>query len=245
MKNNAAFSLVEILLVLALVVILLVLLIAVTTTVRDKASDVKCVANLRSCSRAMLNYFQDHNALFFPGKYWFQYPSYYHSVSLRGMREYFGVDADTRLIKPYPPQLTVDTMLTCPAMTRLYPQLKDDAFRRGYSVNYYLFRSDGGVPVTGFGGMYNVPKPSSMWMIADGAVPSGAGGAGAENKMANELLGSINRHTAYNATQFLPHPHGGKNHFAFFDGHVEGLTPEDIKARKDDRGFWGDTSITE
>lgn len=245
MRNGSAFTLVEMLVVTALLAILFVLLFPVTATMRDKADDAKCIANLRNSSRAMLNYFQDQNGRFFPGKYWFQYSSYNPSTSLRGMREYFGVDADTKLTKPYASQLIVDTMLTCPAMTRLYSNLRDDVFRRGYGVNHYLFRTYDGDPVASFGSIYNVSKPGAMWMISDGAVPSGAGGQGAQNHAAGALLGSINRHTANHATQFLAYPHGHGNQFAFADGHVERLSADDLKARKDNREFWGDTSIPE
>jgi len=236
MKKKAAFTLVETLVTIGIVATLAMLVLTVSRTVIAKGNEVKCIANLKSSGRAMLNYFQDFDGRFFPKKYWFQYSSY-RASSNTGMREYFDVEPDLEITDS---RLKVDTMLTCPGMLARYPNVKKDTFRRGYSANYYLFRTVDETKIPSYGNLRSVPKLSALWMLADGAVTGGA-----DNYQVGGLLGSINDHTAYHPNRYLAFPHGNRNNFVFFDGHVEGMTKEELLTKRNKAEFWGSTQMTE
>lgn len=239
MKRDArceAFSLIELLIVLVIVSALCLFGFSAMQGVRSKGDDTRCIANLRASGLAMLNYLHDSNGRFLPKKYWFQYSSYRASTN-RGMREYFGVEADSN---PGEVSQEIDTMLTCPSMLRRYPALKNTMFRRGYGINHFLFGTYDEAPVTGFKTLQAIPNISAMWAIADGAVDGGA-----SNPAARGLLGSINNNTAYHQGNYIPYPHGSVNHFFFLDGHVEGITKEELLRFVNSREFWGNTSLTD
>jgi len=235
-KQNTAFTLVETLVAIGIVATLAMLVLTASRTVIAKGNEVKCIANLKSSGRAMLNYFQDHDGRFFPKKYWFQYSSYRANANT-GMREYFDVEPDLDIADS---RLKVETMLTCPGILARYPNVKNDAFRRGYGANYYLFRTMDGTQIPSFGNLRSVSKLSKLWMLADGAVAGGA-----DNYEVGGLLGSINDNTAYHKTQYLTYPHGNRNNFVFFDGHVEGMTREELLTKRNKAEFWGSTQMAE
>lgn len=228
----------ELLLAIAIAAVLVTLGTVGSKSIRARADDVRCLGNLRQSGQAVLNYLNDRNGAFFPKKYWFQYNTYRPS-SNRGMREYFNIDPDLDLTDA---RLHVDTILTCPAMIRRYPTLKDSAFRRGYGINYYLFQTVDEKETASFRNLRNVPSLPSMWVLADGALGAPLG---AENPTPKEPLGSINDNTAYHAVQCMTHPHSGKRtHFFFFDGHVAGMTQEEIRDVPSRRNFWGSRDLS-
>lgn len=232
-----AFSLMELLVGLAIVTILSILALTAVQGVRRKGDDARCIANLRSSGLALLTYLNDNNGRFLPKKYWFQYSSYRASTN-RGMREYFNVEADSNAGSP---SQEIDTVLTCPSMIRHYPALRNTMFRRGFGINYFLFRTDGDLAVNSFKTLQAVPNLSAMWAFTDGAVDGGA-----SNPAARGLLGSVNNHTAYHQGNYIPYPHsGGVNHFFFLDGHVKGITKEGLREFTNSRDFWGNTALTE
>lgn len=227
----------ELLLAIAIIAVLVTLGVSVNSSLRMRADDTKCIANLRQCGEAILAYLHDHNGRFLPKKYWFQYSSYRASTTNKGMREYFQVEPD---ITPMDPSLWVDSMLTCPAMIRKYPAIKESQFRRGYGINYHFYMStDGKDVIPSFKNIRAVPSLSRMWILTDGAVDGGA-----ERPDAKGLLGSVNENTAYHQREYMPYPHSGKtNHFLFLDGHIEPLTKEQFRDRPHQREFWGNPDI--
>lgn len=226
----------ELLLAIAIVAVLVTLGVSVGSSVRMKANDTKCMAQLRQSGEAILAYLHDHNGRFLPKKYWFQYSSYRTSTTNKGMREYFQVEPD---ITPLDPSLWVDSMLTCPAMIRKYPTIKESQFRRGYGINYHFFTTADDKVVPSFKNIRAVPSLSEMWILTDGAVDGGS-----EMPDAKGLLGSVNANTAYHQREYIPYPHSGKtNQFLFFDGHIEALTKEQFKNRPRQREFWGNPDL--
>lgn len=238
---NKAFSLIELLVAIAVVAIITVLGTAALSAARRGADNTKCVANLRAGSQAMLAYFHDRDGWFFPGKNWFQYPST-KPLPNSGMRDYFGVTETTYDI--YDPSLNYDTVITCPAMKRKYPQLYPQALNRGHAINVMLNVKDPDKKYDSFpsserpklsGGHYrlsSVPNPARMWMLTDSAVNGG-------------LLGSISVNTAESGDgKYLSMPHHGEiQNIVFLDGHVERITREEFVNPRNKRDFWGNTTL--
>ena len=240
---NKAFSLIELLIVISVVAIMAVLGAGALSSARKASDDTRCVANLRAASQAMLNYFHDRDGWFFPGKNWFQYPSTKPEPN-SGMRDYFGVTQTTYEI--YDSSLFYDTVISCPAMKRKYPDLYPQALNRGHAINYMLNIKDADKKYDsgpskdrpklagGYHRLSNVPTPSRMWILSDSSLNGG-------------LLGSTSRLTAEAANgKYLPMPHSGETqNIIFLDGHVERITREQFRNPPHKRDFWGDTTIPE
>lgn len=238
---NKAFSLIELLIVISIVTIVALLGAGALSSARRSSDDARCVANLRSASQAMLNYFNDRDGWFFPGKNWFQYPSTKPEPN-SGMRDYFGVTQTTLDI--YDSSLHYDTVITCPAMKRKYPDLYPQALNRGHAINYMLNIKDANRSYDSLpsnqrpklaGGYYrlsNVENPARMWILSDSSVNGG-------------LLGSTSMGTAESGNgKYLPMPHTGETqNIVFLDGHVERITREGFQKPRNKRDFWGDTTI--
>ena len=65
-SSNRAFTLVELLVVIAIIAILIAMLLPVLTRVKQQAQQIQCQANLRTIGQAMLMYTQQYNGRF-PG----------------------------------------------------------------------------------------------------------------------------------------------------------------------------------
>lgn len=244
MKTRAAFTLTELLVTIAIIAILASLSISALGVVRNSADNARCIANLRASGTAMLQYFTDNNGNFFTGKNWFAYPST-KSGPNNGMREYFGIVAENDKNAVITDEIFQrDSILTCPAMKRKYPQLYPQGLNRGYGINYYLQQKDpnknyDGLPSSErplLAGSYqkvtNVPRPSAMWILT-------------ETPVNNELLGSLNDNTASYGEKYLSLPHNGKQNAFFLDGHITALTVDDFMNPPNPRYFWGSSKLPE
>jgi len=236
-----AFTLIELLIVIAIIAVLAALLFGASKSVQGSAQNSKCLNNLRASGQAMIVYFTERNGNLFANKNWFQYPSWKSGVN-NGMREYFGVISNNTDITA--PEFVHDSVLTCPAMKSKYPDIYPQALNRGFAVNYYLYQKDPSSAYDSLSSdkrpllagspqrMSGVPKLSAMWILTEGAVNGG-------------LLGYINEGTAEHAKDFLSAPHNGRQNVFFFDGHIESLTKEQFRNPKSKREFWGNLTHPE
>lgn len=228
-----AFSLIELLAVVAVFTVLIALLMVGIQKARLAAGNARCVSNLRASGNAILQYFQDNNGAFFPEKNWFVYPSSKARPN-SGMLDYFwpaplGSSANAAT----DPTFNRDTILTCPAMKQKYPALYPQALNRGYAINYYLNTVVSGTPVDGSPQrLINVSKPSAMLMLTESPVNGG-------------LLGSINDGAASHGDKYLPLPHGGRQNAIFMDGHIESLSVDHFVHPPNPRAFWGNLNLPE
>lgn len=234
--RRAAFTLVELLAAVVIVGILVSLLVTGGQKARSAADSAKCLANLRASGHAMLQYFQDNNTEFFPGKNWFQYPSTKAKPN-SGMLDYFWPGS----VSPTENAATgerfrQDTILTCPAMKRKYPHLYPQSLNRGFAINYYLNQKNPSNSSENLSGapqrLMNVSRPSAMWILTEAPVNGG-------------LLGSLNENAASHADNFMSLPHGGRQNVCFLDGHIESLDREAFVNPSNPRAFWGNLNLPE
>jgi len=228
-----AFSLVELLAVIAVFTVLIALLMVGVQKARSAADNARCVSNLRASGNAILQYFQDNNGAFFPEKNWFVYPSSKARPN-SGMLDYFWpAPLASSANAATDPVFKRDTILTCPAMKRKYPDLYPQALNRGYAINYYLNAVISGTPVVGSPQrLINVSKPSAMLMLTESPINGG-------------LLGSLNDGAASHGDKYLPLPHGGRQNAIFMDGHIESLSVDDFAHPPNPRAFWGNLNLPE
>lgn len=244
MKTRAAFSLVELLVTIAIIAILAALSMGGLAAVKNSADNARCIANLKASGFAMLQYFADNDGNFFTSKNWFQYPSTKKGVN-HGMREYFGIVAENDKDAKITDDIFLrDSILTCPAMKRKYPQLYPQGLNRGYGINYYLQQKDPHSKYDGqpsserplLEGSYqramNIPRPSATLLLTEAPVN-------------NILLGSVSDDTAKYGEKYLSLPHNGKQNAIFFDGHITALTVDDFMNPPNPRYFWGSSKLPE
>jgi len=234
-RLQKGFTLVELLMVVAITLILLALIMPMAGEVRKTSESTRCVANLRATGAAALRYFADRGGAFLPTKYWEVYPSWGRSGK-QGMRDYLGVETSLETIDKNA-GFQFDSVITCPSLRRLHPEVRM-ALHRTYTYNYYLNERDpsskyNSLPSAqrpmledGYRKLQVVEQPGRMWMFADGA-------------SAAETFTTYSTSVNESTSTTLNLPHRGRANFVFLDGHVESLSAEDIRDRRDDRSFWG------
>lgn len=243
-SRRSAFSLVELLATVAIIAVLSSLLVIGIQKARSGADSAKCVSNLRTSGNAILQYFQDNGTELFPSQNWFTYPSTKAKPN-SGMLDYFwpgpvGASDSANSDKRY----WQDTMLTCPAMKRKYPQYYPQALNWSYAINYYLLQKD---PSPSYNSLpsaqrpplagapqrtVNVPRPSTMWILTEAPV-NGA------------TLSYLNDYTAAHPGNFMSLPHNEHQNVCFFDGHVESLDRQAFVKPPNPRAFWGNLNMSE
>lgn len=245
MKRSAsAFSLIELLAVIAILAVLAALILTGVQKARLGADNAKCVSNLRASGQAMIQYFQDNGTEFFPCRDWFAYPSTKAKPN-SGMLDYFWrgpvsptENAGTSV------RFRQDTMLTCPAMKRKYPQFYPQTLNWSYAINYYLLQkdpassydsrpSDQRPPLAGsLQRMANASRSSAMWILTDAPVNG-------------RTLSYLNDYTAAHPGNFMSLPHRGRQNVCFLDGHIESLSRQDFVKPPNPRAFWGNLNLPE
>jgi prepilin-type N-terminal cleavage/methylation domain-containing protein/prepilin-type processing-associated H-X9-DG protein len=226
-NRSKGFSLIELLVVISVVAILAALTWAGIGAAIETSRSAKCISNLRAIGSASLTYFNDNNSEFFPRKHWDTYPSWGPEFQ-RGMRDYLGVESEILNIANYG-DYKMDSVLTCPTMRSLHPNITL-TLHRTYSMNLFLLakhpervRED---LANGPRRLSNVRKPSSMWTFTDGLARPEAG----------NYQTTINNRAHVEELDF---PHRGRQNVVFLDGHVESLTREEFLERAESNDFWG------
>jgi len=234
-KGNLAFTLVELLVVIAVVASLLCLLLVATGRMRENATAASCLGNLRQIHHAATIYMGEHNG-YLPahmttvGAISWADTLYATLIDRKpGNKLIFRVP-DFSSTKAPTPRAPFD----CPASK---PDIeKGIRLSIDYTINIHM--------TEGYGRAMNTRIPSKRALIMDGyrvVSPDMADQGTSPNVPVN-----------YNALT-LPenkpaYRHGGAAHILFFDGHVERMTYEAVPKTTGDpnaypeRYFWGEAS---
>ncbi|MFA6960946.1 MAG: prepilin-type N-terminal cleavage/methylation domain-containing protein [Opitutaceae bacterium] len=216
----AAFTLVELLTVIAIVGILAGIIIPVISSVRSSAKTSNCAANLRQIAAGCMLYSAEHKNLLIP---------------IAGGTKPNGADAQTwrLLISPYINQENAIGILGCPADDRL------DSFdtSRGLLPASYGINKTIGLHQYLTSGVSHIAsdvvRPTSTIMVSDISFVDNPGAPAGQWTDARRTTGSGNFGYArfpsdgfYSSDPWISFPrHGNKLNVAFYDGHVESISP--------------------
>jgi prepilin-type processing-associated H-X9-DG protein/prepilin-type N-terminal cleavage/methylation domain-containing protein len=224
----AAFSLVELLVVIAVIAILAALLLPALHRSKASAQRIRCVSNLRQLGLAVHLYWDDNGgncfrksgALTNQGQlYWFGWIG----DGPEGQREF---DASQGVLFPY---LRGRGVELCPAFDYLSPRvkLKANGASYGYGYNDYLSTGPQKPPVP----VSRILNPSRTALLADAAqINTWQAPASVENPMLEEWYYIDD----YDPSQPNGHfRHGQRGNVVFADGHVakEKFVPGSLDGR--------------
>lgn len=220
-RGGAAFTLIELLAVIAVIGILASLLIVAFRGIRQAADRTQTAANLRELVNATKLWSQDNDGLM-PDSQW-----YASRTKIRAGSD-FERDWSLHTYLEIPRNREADegpTAFTCIASDRIVEGSGD--FRRSISINHFTGIRSGDLMGIGPVRMRAVQTPSRMMLYTTGI-----------------LLGYGYRssvHPNLDSELFL-YPYDGKNMVAFVDGSVSQLTEEAFKEKIEenfrDSSFW-------
>lgn len=200
-----AFTLTELLVVLAIVGILVAIIIPILSSARSSARASQCKSNLRQVGVAALLYAQENKGFFPPGRTGWSAAQYW--PAWLGDIKYNSTNTDQ--------------IFTCPSM---YSEENYYSLNLGtprgtiyatYAANTNLCGSFNGTQIVAQGGqqwkLNNVSQPSKTSLYTENTAYSYA-------------------QFSYTRTDsdFFRYPHGGTQNFVFCDGHVEALGKQQI-----------------
>ena len=145
MKTNRGFTLIELLVVMAIIAILIAILFPVFARARGKASQVKCLNNVRQIGMALGQYFHDYGA------------GPYCPAPGADDLEHWAIT-----LQPYIHSEAIFRCLTAQTSYYTWEELPEPDFAVTYGINQYLV---GEKSV----GRKDMPNPSSLAMLADSA----------------------------------------------------------------------------
>ncbi len=216
-QAGRAFTLVELLTVLAIIGILAAILIPVVGNVRKSTLRSECASNLRQVGSAAALYAQDNKG-YYPRAY--AVPNgaeiYWRELLVRG--GYFGIPnlglPDNRPQSQW--HSSQFSYLTCKAHRQTVPieRATDEWLRPTYSMNGTITT---GQPQSWRPRMEGIVQPARLAYVADGPPPSGSSGV-----IVNAALWS----GAWKPD--AARAHGGLANILFFDGHVEARSADNI-----------------
>lgn len=213
-KGTLAFSLVEMLVVIAIIALLVTLLSPSITRMVVKGRKAECVANLRNLVAASQQFFADNNGVLFSRDY---------PTDLRPYLE--GKDSW------WNPSLFKKSGLTCPSVYAL----GGGKFNSGiYGLNYVFINEIGGMipgtpPPSWPLRTVNISKPAKAYLFSE------AGRCLSDGSMNVDPLGFLTPGSLAVepkpgvASLVWPHD-GGRKNFGFLDGHVESLSWSEVNA---------------
>ncbi|AHF91017.1 hypothetical protein OPIT5_13155 [Opitutaceae bacterium TAV5] len=233
--RHRAFTLIELLTVIAIIGILAALSFAGFSQVRRLADQTKCAANLRGLATAGLLWINDHKGNMPDAMFW-RHPSQSHDGSFLpylGYTDGQGATPDT------------PTLMSCPASFKDVGPNPD--WNRGYSINIYACRTENNQwpPVSPFSrhatNIQQIAQPSVMAFLMDANFF--ADGT-AERKVSNVTVADSSSLWKQRGVAGFYAGHGGKANVAFLDGHLRAVDPlKDFpKGTADERRlhpFWG------
>ncbi|MDP0496334.1 MAG: prepilin-type N-terminal cleavage/methylation domain-containing protein [Verrucomicrobiota bacterium JB024] len=231
--KHRAFSLVELLTVIAIIAVLAAILIPVVRHVRVTAHSASCLANLRQLAMAGIAY-GNENGGYLPGYHWDQPGSGYPYGKRGGLADHLGL---IRAVGGY------DTVMTCPAAQAEWPvNYRYYAFNRTYAINGYMrsFASDETVLYTDPVRFGEISDPSKTMFFIDSPHQIHNGDKGwfhdhclPTQKWDSRLIEAKN--LLRNETSYI---HGGSINLAYVDGHVESLPQDEMLLLMERDVFW-------
>lgn len=213
MKTLRAFTLIELLTVIAIIGILAAIIIPTVGKVRETAQAATCKSNLRQLTAAALLYAQDNRG-YFPSKRLYQ-PS---SASEPGVRNYIGAKESKVFTCPaLARQFTIKEVVVTSEGEHTYsvnagvvPEYENNLVKSPQSRAQILCKIDA------------VTQPSRTLFILDGSW--NASGQYFDNAI-SPFHGSNQFHQYFDN---LKYPHKNHENVAFVDGHVEQLPLEKL-----------------
>lgn len=232
-RRRQAFTLVELLCVIAIVGILAAILIPVVGSVRESARIGACVSNLRQIGTAFQLYAADNRGLYpAPRQADTSNPSANQNPLLGPWQ--------LELASYISPKLRADNMYRlkeaaiehnaalCPAYVRLFPSqevMRDSGLNAlGYGMNFNL--NVGGSTLNTASGRVTRFRAALITHPARSVLVGDSSDYHLDGKTTGwELTSASNKPDGYNSG--APTRHRGKANYLFADGHVETLTPDD------------------
>ncbi|WPJ96316.1 prepilin-type N-terminal cleavage/methylation domain-containing protein [Coraliomargarita algicola] len=223
-KGTAAFTLIELLAVLAVIGILAAILIPAIGNVRERAQETKCSSNLRQLALASVAYASDHKGNF---------PSLYSDVPgeivwIDQIAPYVGGEDQKRIIE----------VINCPSADYFMEFNGARAATYSYGWNPLLIpdsRADDEGNVAPPTKLLNVQRPNETILLAETTQPDNRKGWGKDyfisvgegiyNPTTAETLLSDSAYTGFSAR------HGDRGNAAFVDGHVESFAIGEMKQK--------------
>lgn len=226
---TAAFTLIELLTVLAIIGILAGILIPVVGSVRESANSARCLANLRQLAIAGIAYGHENKGLF---------PSYHWDQPADARRG--GIADRLGLVRA---QGQVDTVMTCPKAQRNWPvDNKDYPFNRTYAINGWA-RSYGSDEVTLYADpvrFSQVENPSKMMFFIDSPNRYEVAGKGwfYDHCIPTQKWDSAQAAAVTFLRGDAAYLHSGKLNLAYIDGHVAAVAKDKLEALLAEDSFW-------
>jgi len=232
--RSKAFTLIELLIVVAIIALLAAILFPVFQTARENARRTTCTSNLKQIGLGMAQYCLD-------------YDEHFESGTAGGIATLNGVSVNVlEIITPY---LKEPNVFACPSNpTNIYAMNygSNNLALSSYSVSCFLFSSSYGAPHP----LSFIQQPTSKIMVTESV--SYAGGSGV-NGAGDTCLGNF--YWSQNATQSASNyvdpwknmfaGHDGMMNCLFCDGHVKAENPVNTAGAGGAPNMWGQFDDTQ
>ncbi|MDR1283075.1 MAG: DUF1559 domain-containing protein [Opitutaceae bacterium] len=233
--KNAAFTLTELLTVIAIIGILAAIIIPATGHIRETARNAQCISNLRQLAQSILLYASDNRD---------RLPPTYDTRDANGTAEYNGVDTKTTAwwLEVYPAYCSATSVFKCPADATGFDNTTPPptfTAHNGQTVqNGKVSYGATGVDYTYSGGqgdwkafgknlsVFSIPSRTLILCDLHRS----------RLQLKETWCGNWPRHVSDDGTNdinIFPHS-GGKTNLAFLDAHVASMTKPDLTAATTD-----------
>ncbi len=222
-RRRRAFTLIELLTVIAIIGILAAIILPITARVRQSARTAQCQSNMRQIALAVILYANEHRQNHLPGDdpdpnrsglYGKVYPAHKKGNDKGRLTRYIVSQFQTTLINN---EVVMIPVMVCPGFAIARPDLLAKDQVEEHALVYGINTSDS--IITGYTGtvwgkigagspqntpvsLYSIPTPSRTWMLTDWDAETAP-------------------YFGWPKTDMAPNPvHGSKRNRVFFDGHV-------------------------